>query len=106
VELCIHFPNTPSWRGAQLKKKHRSNFTFTLHLGLPNGLFPPGFVTKTVYALLGKVNNTNYSITKKILKFQLSSLARHMPDESSFLLLFLLKLTLKCLTEEEHLPRR
>jgi hypothetical protein len=27
VELYIHFPNTPSWRGAQLK--HRDNFTFT-----------------------------------------------------------------------------
>jgi hypothetical protein len=25
----IPFPNTPSWRGAQLQKKHRSNFTFT-----------------------------------------------------------------------------
>jgi len=22
-------PNTPSWRGTQLKKKHRDNFTFT-----------------------------------------------------------------------------
>jgi len=21
-------PNTPSWRGAQLKRKHRDNFTF------------------------------------------------------------------------------
>jgi hypothetical protein len=28
VELYIHSPNTPSWRGAQLKK-HRDNFTFT-----------------------------------------------------------------------------
>jgi hypothetical protein len=26
VELYFHFPNTPSWRGAQLK--HRDNFTF------------------------------------------------------------------------------
>jgi hypothetical protein len=26
VELYIHSPNTPSWRGAQLK--HRDNFTF------------------------------------------------------------------------------
>jgi hypothetical protein len=30
VELYFHSPNTPSWRGAQLKKKHRDNFTFTL----------------------------------------------------------------------------
>jgi hypothetical protein len=28
VELYLHSPNTPSWRGAQLK--HRDNFTFTL----------------------------------------------------------------------------
>jgi hypothetical protein len=29
VELYIHPPNTPSWRGAQLK--HRENFTFYLY---------------------------------------------------------------------------
>jgi len=28
VELYLHSPNTPSWRGAQLK--HRDNFTFYL----------------------------------------------------------------------------
>jgi hypothetical protein len=28
VELYLHSPNMPSWRGAQLK--HRDNFTFTL----------------------------------------------------------------------------
>jgi hypothetical protein len=27
VELYLHYPNTHSWRGAQLK--HRDNFTFT-----------------------------------------------------------------------------
>jgi hypothetical protein len=27
VELYLHSPNTPSWRGAQLKKKHRDHFT-------------------------------------------------------------------------------
>jgi hypothetical protein len=26
VELCLHFPNTPTWRGAQLK--HTDNFAF------------------------------------------------------------------------------
>jgi len=30
VELYIHSPNTPPWRGAQLK--HRDNFTFTFTL--------------------------------------------------------------------------
>jgi hypothetical protein len=28
MELYLHSPNTPSWRGAQLKK-HRDTFTFT-----------------------------------------------------------------------------
>jgi len=27
LELYLHSPNTPSWRGAQLKK-HRDNFSF------------------------------------------------------------------------------
>jgi hypothetical protein len=31
-------PNTPSWRGAQLAKKHRDNFTFTF---LPQRLWGP-----------------------------------------------------------------
>jgi hypothetical protein len=29
VELYLHSPNTPSWRGAQLQKKHRDYFMFT-----------------------------------------------------------------------------
>jgi hypothetical protein len=29
LELYLHSPNTPSWRGAQLK--HRDNFTFTFY---------------------------------------------------------------------------
>jgi hypothetical protein len=32
VALYLHSPNTPSWRGAQLK--HRDNFTFTFCLYL------------------------------------------------------------------------
>jgi len=31
MELYFHSPNTPSWRGAQLKEKHRNIFTFTLY---------------------------------------------------------------------------
>jgi len=38
VELYIHSPNTPSWRrGAELKRQHRDNFTFTLLLHTPFG---------------------------------------------------------------------
>jgi hypothetical protein len=29
VELYLHYPTAPSWHGAQLKKGHRDNFTFT-----------------------------------------------------------------------------
>jgi hypothetical protein len=32
VKLYLYSPNTPSWRGAQLK--HRDNFTFTFTAGL------------------------------------------------------------------------
>jgi hypothetical protein len=31
VELYLHSPNTPSWRGAQVE--HRDNFTFTFTVG-------------------------------------------------------------------------
>jgi hypothetical protein len=31
VELYLHSPNTPSWRGAQ--REHRDNFTFTFYEG-------------------------------------------------------------------------
>jgi hypothetical protein len=30
MELYLHYPNTPSWRGAQLK--HSENFTFIFYL--------------------------------------------------------------------------
>jgi len=29
MDLYLHSPNTPSWRGAQLKMQHKDNFTFT-----------------------------------------------------------------------------
>jgi hypothetical protein len=32
VELYLHSPNTPPWRGAELKKNHREKFTFTFYL--------------------------------------------------------------------------
>jgi hypothetical protein len=37
VELYLHSPNAPSWRGAQLK--HRGNFTVTF-FGLESKLYP------------------------------------------------------------------
>jgi hypothetical protein len=32
VDLYLHSPNTPSWRGAQVKEEYRDNFTFTFTL--------------------------------------------------------------------------
>jgi hypothetical protein len=63
VELYLHSPNTPSLRDAQLKYKHRDNFTLTLSLFLlilssnlrllspSNGLLPTAFRIK-MYALV------------------------------------------------------
>jgi hypothetical protein len=34
VEIYFYSPNTPSWCGAQLKKKHRDNFTLPLNSSL------------------------------------------------------------------------
>jgi len=34
VEQYLHFPNTPSWRGTQLK--HRDTFTFTFTVYVQN----------------------------------------------------------------------
>jgi hypothetical protein len=38
MELYLHFPNMPSWCGAQLK--HRDNFTFYLVNSDPDYCFP------------------------------------------------------------------
>jgi len=52
-------PNTHSWGGAKLKKKHRDNFACHLHLGLPGGVFPAGTLAKVsnafVISLVGLV---------------------------------------------------
>jgi hypothetical protein len=41
VELYLHFSDTPSWRGAQLKK-HRGNFTFYPFYVLAKRMTPGG----------------------------------------------------------------
>jgi hypothetical protein len=41
MELYLHSPNTPLWRGVQLKK-HRDNFNFTLP---PHALYAIAFVS-------------------------------------------------------------
>jgi hypothetical protein len=50
VELYLHSPNTPSWRGAQLKKKHRDNFNL-LYLCHKRKAVP---VTRASASLLGR----------------------------------------------------
>jgi hypothetical protein len=39
VDLYLHSLNTPSWHGAQFKKKHMGNFTFTFTNFLYEKLF-------------------------------------------------------------------
>jgi hypothetical protein len=61
VELYLHSSNTPSWRGAQLQKSTGTTLQLYFHsntiltypyLGIPSGLFPSGFPTKTLYEFL------------------------------------------------------
>jgi hypothetical protein len=66
VELYLHFPNTPSWRGDQLK--HRDNFTFTFTIHLKSALDPTLNITQlrgktsTYSALFRKINNNDDNI--------------------------------------------
>jgi hypothetical protein len=48
VELYLHSPITPSWRGAQLKKKHRDSCTFTFSSWTNGSLHHSGFKFQTV----------------------------------------------------------
>jgi hypothetical protein len=38
VELYLHSPNTPSWRGAQGEHRDNFTFTFTMECSLAHGL--------------------------------------------------------------------
>jgi IS1 family transposase len=49
--LYLHSPNTPSWRSAQLKKKHRNNFTFTFNF--PNSKMIFTLQNRTVRIIAG-----------------------------------------------------
>jgi hypothetical protein len=48
VELYLHSPNTPSWRGSQLKHRDNFAFTFTIYVdsevpgALPQRMFGRG----------------------------------------------------------------
>jgi hypothetical protein len=46
VQLYFHSPNTPSWRGAQLKKQHRDTFTFTFYLNTHSHFTENAFIRK------------------------------------------------------------
>jgi hypothetical protein len=59
VDLNLNSPNTPTWRGAQLKNRDnlplplaRFNMIPTHTPKFPSGLFPSGFLTKILYAFL------------------------------------------------------
>jgi hypothetical protein len=54
VELYLHFPNTLSWCGAQLKKKHRGNFTLNLSDSTKGSIF--GMSCKVCHTVLENKN--------------------------------------------------
>jgi hypothetical protein len=58
VELYLHSPNTPSWRGAQLK--HRDNFTFTF-IGLC-------VTVETILLLTEVINNRDTTMNTRAMK--------------------------------------
>jgi hypothetical protein len=62
VELYFHSPNTPAWRGAQFKKKHRDNFHYYTFLPPPviSYLLCPNFLLSTPYS-----NTLNFLILLK-----------------------------------------
>jgi len=55
VELCLHSPNAPSWRGAQLK--HRDNFTSTCHHDKTRALFADGGDSFHIWRVVANVLN-------------------------------------------------
>jgi hypothetical protein len=56
VELYLHSPNTPSWRGSQLGGAQEQLCLFYLlpliYACLPRVLFSSGFPTKSLYAFI------------------------------------------------------
>jgi hypothetical protein len=58
-------PNTPSWRGAQLKKKHRENFTFYLTDYGHIEVNPPSMGTAKTEAGPKKVSNAVTGVSQR-----------------------------------------
>jgi hypothetical protein len=63
VEIYLHSPNTPSWRGAQVIRKHRDNLTFYFT-----------FYTTTKIAVSNQellINNSSSRVLEKLRVIQL-----------------------------------
>jgi hypothetical protein len=60
VELYLQFPNTPSWRGAQLKR--RDNFTFTFMINTVVWTENTYYITSTKLLQTDKESYNNLSI--------------------------------------------
>jgi hypothetical protein len=57
AELYLHSPTTPSWRGAQLKRKHRDSFTFPFPLNTLRNVSVPrvsNFMSQCIAKAVGK----------------------------------------------------
>jgi hypothetical protein len=50
VELYLHTPNTPSWRGAQLK--HKDNFTLPLKIKIQDAAEKRATIKTTIIEIL------------------------------------------------------
>jgi hypothetical protein len=72
VPMYLHSPNTPSWRGAQLK--HRDNFTFTFYLCNYTML----------YCMLERLCDTFIYLTSSVAWSRSDSLEWHTTYQVSF----------------------
>jgi len=68
VELHFHSPNTPSWRGAQLK--HGDNFTFTLPVTTRCRIF----LENLIVAQLIKKFSSSYATRRLLTVFTKSAI--------------------------------
>jgi len=93
VDLYIHSPDTPSWRGAQLKRRGNFTFTFcllhpfqfttdilssTLHEGVSKS-FRTESITKYRYTLT--TVNTRWEATQRVMAAKLTRLIHKIATE-------------------------
>jgi hypothetical protein len=74
VELYLHSPNTPSWRGARLKN-HRDNFTFTFigtYKMIATSMLIQDLMRKRILTTMSVREGTVNSVTNSCFNFKIS----------------------------------